>query len=701
MELKDYWRILKFRRWYALLGGLLVFFGTFTFSHVSREIPVYKVTAKVHFLKQPSREIVLSGSRTTLTKKYQYPISLRKQFFKRREVLKNVWERMPETYKKRRGVQNIEEGLTVKRVSGEDTKRVLYLEQIGIHKKYLKRLVELLLEEFRKYDARKTSQFQQQNLKQARKKLKELRSQREEVQSKLDAIQTQLENDFSPVAARFPGKQVNSVIQQLSELDQKRRSFQYRRSQVTYKLRKLKRLQSRLDSNDDIPQIIIDEFNLMEKPRIKPLIEKRRKLLVRHDELSGKYLEAHPRMKDLQQQLESLNTRLSNRFEDLLRNQLINDFQIQLQKISRKKQHNIKQQKQLKHTLNRLSSLKERYDKWRKRREELTEEIEENKLKEEILTSYRESKKQLVQWGVPPRGPKKVRKSTKPWSLAMCLFLGLISAVTTAYLVEYFSSSIRSAQDVRMYFGLDTLTTIPRVEEESILQLYDASDVDETAEVFHRLAVVIRSIQREIRGNTFLLTSGKMGEGKSTICLNAAAALARTGTEVTVLDTDLRNPAIHRYLDVPNREGISDIAQKISGQGGDWGTDQIRSQFKRVEQEVFPGFTFIPSGSELDNPIGLMNSTGMRKIFSEARQMDRIILCDSPPLEPLVDAAVLSDYVDGTFMVIEEQEITRSEALQMKKVLKQVGANILGAILNKVEYAAEEYYYYYDSRYRT
>ena len=74
------------------------------------------------------------------------------------------------------------------------------------------------------------------------------------------------------------------------------------------------------------------------------------------------------------------------------------------------------------------------------------------------------------------------------------------------------------------------------------------------------------------------------------------------------------------------------------------------------------------------------------------------VIIDSSPIGAVADPLILSRFVDGVLMVIESNKTNRDHVLQCRSRLTEVKANILGAIVNKLDIrrTGYGYYYYYD-----
>jgi capsular exopolysaccharide synthesis family protein len=94
------------------------------------------------------------------------------------------------------------------------------------------------------------------------------------------------------------------------------------------------------------------------------------------------------------------------------------------------------------------------------------------------------------------------------------------------------------------------------------------------------------------------------------------------------------------------------------------------------------------------NPSELLHSEAFAKLLSELRKrFDRVII-DSPPIVPVTDAAILATQVDGTMLIVRAFQTSRDLVRRAKRTLSDVGAHIVGAVLNAVELERPEYGYY-------
>jgi capsular exopolysaccharide synthesis family protein len=174
-----------------------------------------------------------------------------------------------------------------------------------------------------------------------------------------------------------------------------------------------------------------------------------------------------------------------------------------------------------------------------------------------------------------------------------------------------------------------------------------------------------------------VITSCGKADGKTTISINLALALAEAGFKVLLVDADLRAPSVGRYLGLQAAPGLVNLLAK-----GDVSLlPQLRCSyaFKGGSIDVLTSGT-IPAG-----PSELLGSQKMRDFMREAGLLYDYVLYDTPPVLPVTDAVVLSCYADGVIIVCNAGVTPKKAPLLLRKAFEDVGANILGCVLNNAE----------------
>lgn len=195
------------------------------------------------------------------------------------------------------------------------------------------------------------------------------------------------------------------------------------------------------------------------------------------------------------------------------------------------------------------------------------------------------------------------------------------------------------------------------------------------SEMYHSLRANIEFTAGKLGTRVLTLTSSQAGEGKTTTAVNLAMAYSRSGKKVLLVDADLRTPALHAILELPRREGFSNYL-----------ADQVPIE-DAIKETAYPNLSVLTSGALPPNPTELLSSKNLKMLFDELKKsFDRIIV-DAPPLLASADSQIVAAETDGVVLVVEHGK-TRKDLLQKAaKTLDQIGAPLLGTVINKAQRA--------------
>jgi protein-tyrosine kinase len=191
--------------------------------------------------------------------------------------------------------------------------------------------------------------------------------------------------------------------------------------------------------------------------------------------------------------------------------------------------------------------------------------------------------------------------------------------------------------------------------------------------------------------NTIMVSSSVKGEGKSITALNLAITLAEEYDHTVLLvDADLRQPSIHKYLGIPNEIGLSDCLMN----GVSASDAMIKTGIGKL--------VVLPSGSEINNPVEVLSSNKMRDLVKELKERypDRYVIFDTPPLLPFAESHAIASSVDGILLVVRDGYTSLNNLKETLNIIKNT--NILGIVYNDVEidrFDGYHYYHYYKSYY--
>ncbi|WP_020394915.1 polysaccharide biosynthesis tyrosine autokinase [Thiolinea disciformis] len=288
--------------------------------------------------------------------------------------------------------------------------------------------------------------------------------------------------------------------------------------------------------------------------------------------------------------------------------------------------------------------------------------------------------------------PFSVYKPNKKLNAALGLVGGLFLGLVLAFLLEFLDDRIKSPDDVERLLSLPILGIIPRSKNKDTKKLAIMTQSDPRsafAEAFRSLRTNLMFSTRTGVPRTLAITSASAAEGKTTTAINLATVFAQSGKTILLVDTDLRNPSVHKRLGLDNSKGLTNY---LTGQ----------DHAENVTQSCqIPDVYVITAGPLSPNPVELLSGERLDELLTLANQgsFDMVIL-DMPPVLGLADALIVSNRVDATILSVIMGESKKQILSGAFKRLRQARSNIIGVVLSKAKQGSG-YGYHYDYNYYT
>ncbi len=217
-----------------------------------------------------------------------------------------------------------------------------------------------------------------------------------------------------------------------------------------------------------------------------------------------------------------------------------------------------------------------------------------------------------------------------------------------------------------------------------------ASDVKRVSESFKNIRANLMFALAGTKDETkvILVTSAEQGDGKSTACINVAAAYADSNAKVLVIDADLRRPKIARYTNSDRKAiGLSDYL------GGFCTLDEI------IVRPEGLNFDCIFSGRVPPNPSELLMIDAVEETIKKLSEKYDYIFIDTPPVGIVSETIYLTQFVTGVVVVIKKDSSHFNAVRESISLLEFAKTNILGFIINDAFDAKSRKYYYRRRRY--
>jgi capsular exopolysaccharide synthesis family protein len=200
------------------------------------------------------------------------------------------------------------------------------------------------------------------------------------------------------------------------------------------------------------------------------------------------------------------------------------------------------------------------------------------------------------------------------------------------------------------------------------------------SEAYRALQTNIQFARLDQPCRSIVITSAAPEEGKTTSVGNFGVVAAQAGSRVCVVDSDLRRPRLHRLFGIRNVHGL---------------TTALLEGLPLVEvaqPSVIPNLSVLPSGPLPPNPAELVGSKRMRDFLRTAGETFDLVVCDSPPVLAVADAAALAAQCDGVILVIRTGKMAHDTLRRAVDRIAAVKGRILGVLLNRVDMRRDSYY---------
>lgn len=250
------------------------------------------------------------------------------------------------------------------------------------------------------------------------------------------------------------------------------------------------------------------------------------------------------------------------------------------------------------------------------------------------------------------------------------LVIGIVLALFAAVIREALDSRVRTPQDVQAISSAPIIGSMvfdPNARRRPLVFLTDPHDARSEA----LRALRTNLLYLDIEGShSFVITSSIPAEGKTTVAVNLALALAESGARVLLVDADLRRPKVHEYLRIEGGAGLTDL---LIGRAEP--RDVISSYGDR-------GLRVLPAGRIPPNPAELLGSPQMRDLLAALEDEFEMVIIDTPPLLPVTDAAVLATRTSGAILLVGAGRASRHQLTASTQALEAVGAHVAGIVMS-------------------
>lgn len=336
-----------------------------------------------------------------------------------------------------------------------------------------------------------------------------------------------------------------------------------------------------------------------------------------------------------------------------------------------------------------ISTKLARYYTYEKQRQSVMEEKSRiDKQLEMLQVAQQQKLENKVSWangGLPeqpltPSFPK--LKIILPISMA----IGLILALSIAFLREMTDTSIRSDRDIVRVGNMQLLGMVgdeaqdPQATGARLpLVIFDAPH-SITAEQLRQVRTRLQHAASLDSTRSLLVTSPSPGDGKTTLACNLAAGLALNGRRILLVDGNFRRPEIHKIFAIGNESGFSNV---LNG----------ATTFDEAVQETqIPNLAVMTAGPKPVNATEMFESQLLVDFIDRALEEFDHVIFDSGPMMVVSESTAMAPRVDGVVTVVRARGNSRGLLTRMRDTLRALKAEHLGVVLNGVRAQGGGYY---------
>ncbi|MDD0994413.1 polysaccharide biosynthesis tyrosine autokinase [Pseudomonas sp. TNT2022 ID1044] len=286
-------------------------------------------------------------------------------------------------------------------------------------------------------------------------------------------------------------------------------------------------------------------------------------------------------------------------------------------------------------------------------------------------------------------------KPKKALIVLIATFLGAFFGVALVLLRKSLSRGLEGPEAIEQ-LGLPVYASIPysalQQEEDSkkgrardgvdkpayLLALRNPTDL--SIESIRSLRTCLHFAGLDSTNNRIMISGPSPQVGKTFVSSNLAAVMAQSGQRVVLIDADMRKGHLHKTLNTPITNGLSDLLVKRCS---------IEQAINRVEVD---NLHFISRGQVPPNPSELLMHANFRELLAQLSERYDLVIIDTPPLLAVTDAAIVGREA-GISLIVTRFGVNPAKEIELTiRRFAQNGIELKGAVFNGVEKRAASYY---------
>ena len=266
--------------------------------------------------------------------------------------------------------------------------------------------------------------------------------------------------------------------------------------------------------------------------------------------------------------------------------------------------------------------------------------------------------------------------------IAMGLIGGLCMSTAIAFILECINKTFKTKGELERELKMPIIANVPKVKKNQInINKIKNNQGTILGEAYNSLATTIKHSKGNFNNKSILITSSIVGEGSTTTASSLAVSLATSNKRVILLEGDLRKPSLHNVFEVKNDIGLSDVILK-------------KINLDNAVKKINDNLDLLTAGELVLNPIEIIDSKDMNLLLEDLKSKYDYIVIDTPPLQAVTDAQILSTKVDLTILVVRAEEVKKDTVKESIALINRVDRNIMGIVFNAGDTIRNKYHKY-------
>lgn len=268
--------------------------------------------------------------------------------------------------------------------------------------------------------------------------------------------------------------------------------------------------------------------------------------------------------------------------------------------------------------------------------------------------------------------------------ILVAFVLGLMTGAMGAVLLDRLDNTIKGSESAEIKLQQPVLAVLPALTGEAlenVATLFIREPNSHHAEAIRTARTGIQLSDVDQRHRLIMVTSSVPAEGKTSTSINLALALAQT-KRTLLIDADMRRPQVGVRLGMAsNAKGLSNLVT---------GSATLKDCVHQIEGSTL---LVMPSGDVPPNPLDLLVSQRFKDVLRHLQPQLDFIIIDTPPVELVSDAVAVAQMATSTIYVVRATETPVPVIRKGLSRLQRSGANIMGVIVNGLNFDDAQRYY--------